>query len=98
MITEYIRYKISKDNISKFVADYKKASEALSRWPFCKGYDLTQCAEDQELLTLRILWTSAKDHLEGFRSSSEFKDFFREIKPYVGNILEMKHYEFTNVV
>ena len=97
MITEYIRYQIAEDRIEGFIEDYAKAAESLEKSPYCQGYDLTQCSEDKTLFVLRILWTSTEDHLQGFRKSKEFQSFFASIKPYLGNILEMKHYEFTRV-
>lgn len=42
---------------------------------------------------LRIRWTSAEDHRQGFRRSPRFGEFFAEIRPHVGDIAEMRHYE-----
>ena len=36
--------------------------------------------------------------MEGFRRSAEFRNFFSHIRPYVNDILEMRHYELTAVV
>ena len=47
---------------------------------------------------LRIRWTSASDHLQGFRGSDLFPEFLAAIGPYVGDIEEMRHYEPTAVV
>lgn len=44
-----------------------------------------------------IRWDSAEGHLRGFRQSAQFREFFAHIKPYVGDILEMEHYESTGV-
>ncbi len=46
---------------------------------------------------LRIEWDSAEGHLQGFRSSPEFREFFANVRPYVGAIAEMRHYEATPV-
>jgi len=35
-------------------------------------------------------------HEQGFRSSPEFRDFFAAVKPFVGDIDEMRHYEALN--
>ena len=97
MVVEYIRYKISQAESNKFIESYKLAAVALSRSKFCKGYELSRCTEEKDLFTLRILWTSETDHMSGFRQSPEFREFFIHIKGYVGNILEMQHYELTDV-
>jgi hypothetical protein len=33
----------------------------------------------------------------GFRKSPQFCRFFAQIKPYLGNLLEMEHYGVTEV-
>ena len=44
---------------------------------------------------LRIEWDSAEGHLQGFRRSPEFQRFFAAVRPYVGDIAEMRHYAPT---
>nr|BFE83310.1 hypothetical protein GCM10020093_059110 [Planobispora longispora] len=46
---------------------------------------------------LRITWTSAEDHLRGFREGPDFPPFLAEIRPYVGDIEEMRHYAPTGI-
>jgi hemoglobin len=43
------------------------------------------------------VWTSATDHLSGFRGSANFTEFLAEIRPYVPLIQEMRYYERTGV-
>jgi quinol monooxygenase YgiN len=97
MIIEYIRYKIPGGKKEQFVQAYAEASKELDVSPHCQGYELTQCSEDKEFFTLRILWKSLEAHLEGFRNSPGFRNFFAPIKPFVGDIQEMRHYEFTSI-
>jgi hypothetical protein len=42
---------------------------------------------------LRIEWDSVEGHMQGFRRSGDFQQFFSAIKLWVGRILEMRHYE-----
>ena len=97
MIVEYIRYHIPTDRAADFEAGYARATESLAAAPQCRDYELTRCVDEPEQYILRITWTSAKDHLEGFRGGEHFPAFFAAIKPYVGDILEMRHYEKTAV-
>lgn len=92
MIVEYLRYEIDSVRQDKFVADYKAASVPLLSSPYAVSFDICQCAEDPRQFILRIEWTSAKDHLEGFRGSAEFKGFFGHVRSYVSDIAEMRHY------
>lgn len=97
MIVEYIRYKIFDETRSAFESVYESAQVSLSASLHCLRYELSKCVEEPEHCILRIEWTSLEGHLEGFRKSPEFQVFFREIKPFVGDIEEMQHYEVTAV-
>jgi hemoglobin len=91
MIVEYIRYRVPTDP-DAFEAAYTRACAALRASPQCLAYELSRCEEAPEHYVLRIEWTSTADHLQGFRRGPEFGPFFREIRPYVEQIEEMRHY------
>jgi hypothetical protein len=46
---------------------------------------------------LRIEWDSAEGHLQGFRRSPEFAPFLAAVRPFIGDIREMRHYAVTSV-
>ncbi|MFD8570765.1 antibiotic biosynthesis monooxygenase [Streptomyces sp. NPDC059639] len=94
---EYIRYRIAEARSAEFLAAYTRASRLLAASPHCVAYELDRCEEDFEHFILRIVWTSTEDHVEGFRESELFPDFLAEIRPYVGDIDEMRHYKPTTV-
>ncbi|WP_030929837.1 group II truncated hemoglobin [Streptomyces sp. NRRL S-646] len=94
---EYIRYRIPEDRSAEFLAAYTRAAVQLAAAPQCVDYELARCEEDFEHYVLRITWTSTEDHMKGFRSSDLFSDFLAEIRPYVENIEEMRHYKPTTV-
>ena len=60
-------------------------------------YELTHCTEEPELYILRIEWDSLDGHMKEFRSSPEFREFFRYVQRFFNDIQEMRHYELTNV-
>lgn len=97
MIVEYIRYLIEDARRSDFEAAYAQAQSALAGSEHCLGYELARCVDEPSSYVLRIEWHSAEGHLAGFRQSAAFRDFFAPIKPYVGDIAEMRHYEPTPV-
>ncbi|WP_433143619.1 group II truncated hemoglobin [Actinomadura nitritigenes] len=97
MIVEYIRYRIDRARAEEFEAAYARAAVPLAAAPQCVDYELTRCVDEPECYILRIRWTSAEDHSQGFRSGEHFPAFFAEIKPYVQQIEEMRHYEATPV-
>ncbi|MEU8241151.1 group II truncated hemoglobin [Actinoplanes missouriensis] len=96
MTVEYIRYRITSD-AAAFEAAYARAAVFLARAPQCAGYELSRCADEPGVYILRITWTSADDHLKGFRGGPDFPGFLAEIRPYIENIDEMRHYEPTAV-
>ena len=98
MTIEYIRYRIADpERRPAFEDAYATASALLDAAPECLGYDLAHGVEEPENYILRIEWTSVDDHLRGFRGGPHFGAFLAAVRPYVGDIEEMKHYEPTVV-
>jgi hemoglobin len=98
VITEYIRYRIPDTQAKAFEEAYRRAAVSLQTSPYCHTYDLARCEEEPESYILRITWTSTKDHLEGFRNSPQFREFFAEIEDYLSGIEEMRHYQPVDLV
>ncbi len=97
MIIEYIRYVIPQNRAEGFESAYKSASTSLDGSLHCLGYELARGVEEPENWVLRITWDSLEGHEHGFRSSPEFRSFFEAVRPFFGDIREMKHYEATRV-
>ena len=97
MIVEYIRYHIPDERSAAFEAAYQEAATFLVKAPQCAVYELSRCVDEPASYVLRITWTSAKDHLDGFRGGELFAQFFAPIRPYVDHIVEMRHYKRTAV-
>ncbi len=95
MILEYIRYEVA--NPDELIAAYQRARLSLDAAPDCRAYELSQCADDPLVFMLRIEWTSADGHMNGFRKSAEFREFFAAVQPFVTSIREMRHYHLTSV-
>ena len=95
MIVEYIRYALAAGTSEAFEQAYAAAASSLERSEHCLGYELCRCAEDPSRYILRIEWTSAEGHMQGFRNSALFGAFFQAVRPYVGQIEEMRHYQPT---
>jgi quinol monooxygenase YgiN len=98
MIIEYIRYKISNSNVEAFLEAYRKAACLLDQSKFCLGYELSECEEEPGQFILRIRWTSTDEHINGFRKSELFPEFFTLVKPFFNYIQEMRHYQLTDIL
>lgn len=97
MIIEYIRYKVPPEQREAFVQSYGHASEQLNASKFCLAYELSECEEEAGQFIVRIEWTSTGEHLNGFRKSADFPQFFNHVKPFFNNIQEMRHYKLTEI-
>ena len=97
MIVEYIRYRLKEGRAEDFIAAYARAASSLNASQYCLRYELARCKEEPDVFILRIEWTSTEDHMQGFRKSAEFRSFLPEIRPYIDEIEEMRHYEVTEV-
>lgn len=97
MIVEYIRYEIAEERAPAFEAAYAQGAAALDASPQCLAYELTRCVEAPASYILRIEWDSIEGHMQGFRRGPEFPGFFAAIRPFVGDIAEMRHYAPTSV-
>ena len=95
MMVKYIRYSIDNGKAEAFQEAYRRAGEALKACEHCQRYEVSRCSEDPSQHVVRIEWDSKEGHLSGFRRSPEFRRFFEEVKPFVDNIEEMRHYEVT---
>ncbi|RYE46285.1 MAG: antibiotic biosynthesis monooxygenase [Hyphomicrobiales bacterium] len=93
MIVEYLRYTIPEDQEVAFIRAYDAARGLLMRSAYAKAFEICQCVDDKTQFILRIEWTSADDHLTGFRKSPEFQEFFGHIRQFVSAITEMRHYK-----
>lgn len=95
MIVEYIRYEIV--DAEPFLLAYESARAALDESPHCLAYELSRCEEEPKSFILRIEWDSTEGHLQGFRKSARFAQFFAAVRPFVDAIREMRHYAPTAI-
>jgi quinol monooxygenase YgiN len=93
MIVEYIRYALDPADTEDFLAAYAAAGEILRQDRHCLAWELAQSEREPTRCTVRIEWDSAEGHLEGFRASEGFADFLALVRPYLGAIEEMEHYQ-----
>jgi quinol monooxygenase YgiN len=97
MTIEYIRYDLAAHQPAELVSAYAIAADALRAAPECLAFELRQCEEAPRSFILRIEWESTAAHLEGFRKGPQFPPFLAAIKPFIGEIAEMRHYSPTSV-
>ncbi len=98
MIVEYVRYEIPADRARAFLDAYRDAGLELRGSPHCLRYEVTQCSEEPTSFVVRIEWDSVDGHMKGFRKEPSFPSFFAKVKPFFDQIVEMRHYDLTDLV
>ena len=91
MVVEYIHYRIPAEQAETFADAYRRAAVLLEADPHCQKFEMSHGVEEPENWVVRIEWDFIEGHEQGFRRSPGFRDFFAEVRPYFGGILEMKH-------
>ena len=92
MIVEYIRYEVPPAQRDEFLAAYRSAGEQLTASKHCVRYEVSEGVEEPSHFVVRIEWDSLEGHEHGFRSGAQFAAFLAKVKPFFGQIREMKHY------
>jgi quinol monooxygenase YgiN len=95
MIVEYIRYEIA--DADAFLRGYEAARASLDASSHCLAYELSRCTEEPKSFILRIEWDSVEGHMQGFRKSPEFATFLAAVRPFIGDIHEMRHHAVTSL-
>lgn len=97
MIVEYIRYRIPEHRKFEFELAYATAQSSLQRSPHCLGCEVTRSVDEPTSYIVRIEWDSVEGHRSGFARSSLFPKFLAAVRPFFGDIEEMRYYERTAV-
>lgn len=97
MIVEYIGYNVPGDRSAEFERAYGEAAAVLDASEHCLRYEVARGVEEPGNYVVRIEWDSLEGHERGFRTSPEFRTFFRLVRPFFDHIEEMRHYEATPV-
>ena len=97
MIVEYIRYSIPEARRADFERAYGEAAAVLDDSGHCLSYEVSHGVEEPANYVVRIEWDSIEGHEQGFRKSPDFSSFLASVRPFFGDIEEMRHYEATPV-
>ena len=97
MVVEYIRYSVQAERQEEFERAWSDAQSALRDAPECLAYEVAHGVEEPNNYVVRIEWRSVSDHEQGFRRRPAFASFFAAVKPFLGQIEEMRHYAPTAI-
>lgn len=92
-VTEIIRYRLRDPaRAPAFLAAWASACGPLRRSAHHLASSIVASIDDPAVFVVHITWRSQADHLEGFRSSAEFREFLPHVRPFIEEIEEMAHY------
>ena len=92
MCIEYIRFHVPVTEQPSFMKAIQMACRVLDYSTGCLNYEVAGCIEDTPLFVWRIEWVSMEAHLNVFRKEEMYEAFVEEMKPFLGYIVEMNHY------
>ncbi|TNC59364.1 putative quinol monooxygenase [Rubellimicrobium roseum] len=92
MIVEYIRYQAEPRRAQAIMDAYRAAAIHLRAAPECLSQEVAVCEVDPGAVIVRLTWSSAEAHLQGFRRGPHFPPFLALVRPFVPDIAEMRHY------
>jgi Antibiotic biosynthesis monooxygenase len=98
MIVEYIRYAIPSERAEDFEAAYAHAAAALKASEHCLGSEPSRCVEARRTTSSGSGGDSVEGHINGFRSSPEFRQFMADVGSFYDQTEETRHYTRTNIV
>lgn len=98
MIFEDTRYQLINKSADELISAYRSAASSLGAAPECLGYEVSRGVDQPGCVIVRTMWTSAKDHRDGFRNGPHFPRFFSHVRPFVCDLSEMRHYAPTDVM
>lgn len=97
MVVEYIRYRIAEHRKLEFELAYSAAQDLLRRSPHCLGCEVSRSLDEPTSYIVRIEWDSVEGHRNGFARSSLFADYVAAVRPFLGDIEEMRYYQQVGV-
>ncbi|HEX4402098.1 MAG TPA: antibiotic biosynthesis monooxygenase [Galbitalea sp.] len=95
MVIEYIRYVVPSARAEEFEEAYRRATRVLRADEHCMSVEVSRGVEEPEHCIVRIEWDSIEGHERGFRGGPAFAEFFAAVKPFLEQIVEMKHYRLV---
>jgi hemoglobin len=98
MIVESFARRIPSERAEEFEAAYPHAAAALKASEHCLGSELSRCVEARRTTSSASSGDSVERHINGFRSSPEFRQFMADVGSFYDQTEETRHYTRTNIL
>lgn len=95
MILEVAILEVKKGLESRFLEDFKKASEYISLIDGYLNHKLKRCIEQKNKYLLLVEWEKLEDHTIGFRQSEQYAYWKGLLHHYYDPFPKVEHFETT---
>ena len=91
MILEIAVIRVKAGQIGQFEKAFREASRVISAAKGYRSHELVRSIENSGKYVLLVRWDSVESHMDGFRSSPDFKKWRELIGPYFESAPEVEH-------
>ena len=78
---------------ARFQHDFGRAQSIISSMKGYIAHQLQRCIETPSRYILLVKWETLEDHTEGFRGSSQYREWKNLLHHYYDPFPEVEHYE-----
>ncbi|MAI80701.1 MAG: antibiotic biosynthesis monooxygenase [Deltaproteobacteria bacterium] len=93
MISEVAVLNVISGCEERFQRDFEKAQNIISSMKGYRSHELQRCIESPSRYLLLVQWEKLEDHIDGFRSSSQYQDWKSLLHHYYDPFPEVEHYK-----
>lgn len=97
MVIEQALFHIIEGQQSAFEKKFYELSDIFRNAQGCEKFKLIRGIENNQQYILQIHWTDLKANTDVFMKTEEFKHWFKALKPFLAQKIEMQHFENTLV-
>jgi heme-degrading monooxygenase HmoA len=93
MILEHALLPVTPGEESRFETAFAEAKEIIASVPGFRQLSLSRCLERPATYLLLVEWASLEDHTVGFRGSSQYEEWRRQLHHFYEPFPVVEHYE-----
>ncbi|MCH1626448.1 antibiotic biosynthesis monooxygenase family protein [Ferdinandcohnia quinoae] len=97
MILEVAILEVKTGMEQEFEEVFRKASKIISSMSGYISHELQYCIEEKGKYVLLVKWETLEDHTEGFRKSSEYKEWKALLHHFYDPFPTVEHYIKVNL-
>ncbi|WP_059173378.1 antibiotic biosynthesis monooxygenase [Bacillus sp. FJAT-27445] len=97
MIVEAVMLQVKRGMESEYEEAFRRASKIISSMKGYISHELQRCLETQGKYLLLVQWETLEDHTVGFRHSSEYQEWKKELHHFYDPFPTVEHFEMVNL-